>query len=326
MREYIKKFDSANSADGYEINDIPFVSTVSGVTPVNLICNEEDKKIEVTSGGTIEIVDRVAKIRIHYVFVHSYHEAGPVPADKLVVPPYTLLVTDLPNICPSDSRGGWNKSAGNAISADTTVEWNSDACIAKDTPVTLAIGTTKLIQDITYDDELLVWNFDDATFTSATPLWIKAAEVADSYWLCKFENGLELKLVGSNGKSHRVFNYTDQIFEYPQDCVGKEVYTENGITTLLSCELVNEEVEFYNVITNYHMNLFAGGVLTSCRYNNIYPIEKMKFVKDDSELVPYMKYNDAIPKEYYAGLRLSEQTISIADNIEYVHRLISIKL
>lgn len=44
------------------------------------------------------------------------------------------------------------------------------------------------------------------------------------------------------------------------------------------CERVDEEVEYYNIITEKHMNLFAEGILTSCRYNNIYPFtDTMKF-------------------------------------------------
>jgi hypothetical protein len=63
--------------------------------------------------------------------------------------------------------------------------------------------------------------------------------------------------------------------------VGKTTYTESGIAKVLSCDIIEKEVEFYNIITDYHMNLFANGILTSCRYNNLYPIQNMKFVKDD---------------------------------------------
>ena len=192
-------------------------------------------------------------------------------------------------------------------------------CLAKDTPITLANKSTKLIQDITYNDELLVWDFDNAEYSTAKPLWIKKMETTNEYWLCKFSNGSELKMVGPY--AHRVFNYTDQIFAYPQDCVGKEIYTEDGLTTLVSCELVNESIEFYNIITDYHMNLFANHILTSCRYNNIYPIENMKFVKNDRELVSFETYN--VPEKYYIGMRLGEQSIDIKETIKYVDRLIN---
>ena len=48
---------------------------------------------------------------------------------------------------------------------------------------------------------------------------------------------------------HRMFNVTKQSFEYPMNCVGDEVYTIKGIVTVVSCELINEECEYYNIIT-----------------------------------------------------------------------------
>lgn len=197
-----------------------------------------------------------------------------------------------------------------------------ETCMAIDTVISLSSGITKLIQDITYDDELLVWDFDNGQFTSAKPLWIKKQEISSRYYLCKLSDGTEIKLVGTLGKSHRLFNYTDQIFEYPQNCIGKEIFTENGIVTLLSCELINESIEYYNIITNYHINLFANGILTSCRYNNIYQIDHMKFIKDERENVSYSEYT-GIPEKYYIGMRLGEQTIPIEETKKYIRKLIN---
>lgn len=195
-------------------------------------------------------------------------------------------------------------------------------CIVHDTNIQMADGTNKKIQDISYDDNLLVWDFDNGCFTSAKPLWIKKEETAMEYYLCEFENGTTLKLVGSNGKCHRVFNYTDGVFESATDCVGKEVYTIQGITRLVNVTKVYENVKYYNIITEYHMNLFANEVLTSCRYNNIYPIENMKFIgvsKNKHEDIP------GIPSEYVNGMRLKEQSFTIDEMTDYINNLINLK-
>jgi hypothetical protein len=76
--------------------------------------------------------------------------------------------------------------------------------------------------------------------------------------------------------------------------------------TLVEKKVVEEEVTYYNIITDYHMNCFAGNVLTSCRFNNLYPIQDLKFVKDERELVPYLEYAE-LPRKWYDGLRLAEQ-------------------
>ena len=71
------------------------------------------------------------------------------------------------------------------------------------------------------------------------------------------------------------------------------------------------------------MNLFANSILTSCRYNNIYVIKDMKFIKDNRNIVDFAEYNNSIPYEYYVGMRLGEQTIPIKDTIEYIQICIS---
>lgn len=188
-------------------------------------------------------------------------------------------------------------------------------CFVKGTRISVHSGGYKLVEDITYDDELLVWDFDNGRFTYNKPCWIKKAEVASHYYKCTFSNGTELKLVGSDGKCHRVFSIDDNEFLSATDCVGKHVATKDGLAILLSCECVNEPVEFYNIITERHMNLFAENVLTSCRLNNLYPIQDMKFVKDDRPAMPIDRYSK-VAQKYYDALRLGERD---EDDIAWVN-------
>lgn len=217
-------------------------------------------------------------------------------------------------------------------SGGMALEINEDAkligcmapCYIKNTSITLSNLSVKKVQDITYNDELLVWDFDNGCYTSAKPLWIKKTQKSNYYHHCVFENDITLDLVGSDGNCHAVFCVDDNRFEYANNCVGKTVMTEQGTTKLLSCELKYEVVEFYNIITDYHMNCFANGVLTSTKLNNIYPIEDMKFIKDDREHIVYEAYSD-IPIEFYQGLRLSERKIDDIGSLnEKVHRIIAL--
>lgn len=201
-------------------------------------------------------------------------------------------------------------------------------CILKDSLITLSDNSTKVIQDITYDDELLVWNFDEGKYDKAKPLWIKKVQTSTWYYKLTFSDGNTLKVTGTYPNAHRLFNYTDQRFDYANECVGKQVYTLNGIVTLESCEYIEELVEHYNIITDYHMNLFANDVLTSCRYNNLYPIVDMKY--DKSQVKPELlkihaqkfKSNPEILPKYIKGMRLDENTIvSIEDMKSYISNL-----
>lgn len=59
MKEYIKKFESAILADGYVINDVPFMTTVNETPLQNLVCNETGKHLENNEGKVIICTDIV---------------------------------------------------------------------------------------------------------------------------------------------------------------------------------------------------------------------------------------------------------------------------
>lgn len=204
------------------------------------------------------------------------------------------------------------------INGDATLQFYT--CFVKGTKIMLADGMTKTIENVDYNDNLLVWDFDNGCYASAKPLWIKKVQTASSYYLCRFDNGVELKLVGSNGRCHRVFSLDRNMFESATECVGERIMTRSGIAKLLSCERIEETVEFYNIITHTHINLFAEGVLTSCRLNNLYPIADMRFVKENREEKNRADFPN-IDDNMFNGLRLAEQTMSAEEINEYVSRL-----
>ena len=192
-------------------------------------------------------------------------------------------------------------------------------CFVKGTKITLSNGEKKTVDDITYDDELLVWNFDEGKYDSAKPLWIKKVQTTTWYYKLKFSNGLELKVTGTYPEAHSLFSVEDGKFIHANKLVGKKVYTLDGIATLESCKEVHENVEFYNIITNYHMNLFANNILTSTSLNNLYPIKDMKFVKEDRKpAFDVSMFNS----KWVNGLRLDKQQENVT---EYVNNLIRLQ-
>ncbi len=194
-------------------------------------------------------------------------------------------------------------------------------CFAPDTPITLADGTEKAVQDVKYEDELLVWDFDNGCYSQAKPLWIKRVDISTFYHHLTFEDGSVLDLIGPRDRAHRLFCLDTNRFEYGNYCVGKRVMTENGPLLLVSSEIIENDVEYYNVITDYHMNIYANNVLTSTGLNNLYEIENMRYVKTERELIPIEAF-DNIPEKYYCGLRLGEQVDYTIERInEKVRRL-----
>lgn len=158
------------------------------------------------------------------------------------------------------------------------------SCLIAGTLITLADGTTKPIEEITYDDDLLVWDFFNGCFASAKPRWIKVKQTAEVYNKLTFDNGATLGLVGEGGTQgyHRIFNKQACCFTHtgvPETPNGTITFAEDkSEPVLVSQELIHDAVDYYNIITDKHFNLFANGILTSCKCSNMYRIEDMKYV------------------------------------------------
>lgn len=192
-------------------------------------------------------------------------------------------------------------------------------CLAEGTMISLWNGKKKPVEEITYNDDLLVWDFDNGKFANVKPLWIKKPTKSLSYNLLTFSDDTTLRTVGQ----HRIFNKESGKFTYPltdDTPIGTTTFNVKQQEISLVDKIVLEnETNSYNIITNYHMNLFADGILTSNSFNNIYPIENMKFIKDMKEKIS--KFDD-IPNKFHYGMRLHEQNISYDEIKNYIDRLI----
>ena len=210
-----------------------------------------------------------------------------------------------------------------ANGSDVTLNLWYYYCFLPGTQITLADGTTKAVEDIIYNDELKVWNFDEGCYDTAYPIWISRPGRLEKYYVITLEDGTVLKVAGANS-GHKIYNVDEHKFE---GCVtikvGTHVYTENGIKEIVSKETIEENVTYYNLMTDRHINCFAESVLTSMRYNSIYPFsEDMKFIKDGRTPRPYSEFETVgISKYWYDGLRLAEQTDTLERISAYIKRL-----
>ena len=178
--------------------------------------------------------------------------------------------------------------------------WTYAPCFVENTLISTKSGD-KFVQDITYDDDILVWNFDEGRLDYAKPIFIKQEQISDYYWHVTDEDGKTVNLVGSDGKSHRLYNKRTHLFEYPQDIPE------------CKCEEIHESVKYYNIVTAYHFNCFANGILTSKRYSNmLYPItDEMKYDKTVKHTNTCKREQfDFLTDDEFEKLRLSEMEYS----------------
>ena len=156
-------------------------------------------------------------------------------------------------------------------------------CFVKGTKITLAYGTYKNCEDITLDDELLVWDFYKGEYTSAKPLFIQKKKTSPCYNKLTFSDGTVVGYVGHK-EYHRIFNQQSGKFTgtaSEETPIGTITFKDDQTTpTLVSKEMVYKDVEYYNIITENHYNCFTNGILSSCRLSNQYAISDMKYVGD----------------------------------------------
>ena len=106
--------------------------------------------------------------------------------------------------------------------------------------------------------------------------------------------------------------------------IGTTTFNSQGeYVTLVSKEVVEEPIKYYNVMTEYHINLFADDILTSCRLSNMYDIKDMKYIYNSKRNNKYdlSKYDEKLIK----GLRLNEQDIEESKLKEYLDNMLKLK-
>lgn len=224
--------------------------------------------------------------------------------------------------CHSDEYRNYATELPTILDKDETITVTSEfSCLLKGTEITLSDGSVKNIEDVSYEDELLVWDFDNGRLGSSRPSWIKKRQKAGYYFVNRYASGRMLFATGHSdtGWAHRHFDVNRGEFLNTASTVGDLIYTLDGEDRHIACEYVEEECEFYNILTMGHFNLFANGVLTSCRLNNFRKIENMRYVGDlasdrvryDEFASEFMKLGDArvgneIIRHWYDALRCYE--------------------
>ena len=153
--------------------------------------------------------------------------------------------------------------------ADITLyaQW-SRSCVTGDTLVTLADGTQKRIDQVRFDDKILVWDFDkgEYTFANASIIENHGYESNDVIKL-EFEDGTTVKVVNLHGFFDASLNKwvdidADNVFDF----IGHSFTKVNGgsynTVKLVSATVTREYVEAWSILTAYHYNCILEGLFS----------------------------------------------------------------
>jgi len=203
---------------------------------------------------------------------------------------------------------------------------SSSSCVTGDTLITLADGSQKRIDEVSYDDEFIVWDFVTGEYT------VKPAAIINNHGygnyivttVC-FENGKSVNTIGGHGFYHVDTNRFVMLDETNvADYVGHDfvMVTENGNETTKLVDYRTEEkyTESWSVLTAEHHNCIAQGMLTltpgevTGSENYLMPFtigDDMKYdedaMKSDIEtygLYTYEDFSDYVTYEQFMGLNL----------------------
>lgn len=313
------------------LNDtLPYISTTTSTTSTTTTTTPDPANFATVTTNALDMLytdnahvtgvveDGGSSAVTDYGFVWATH-TNPTISDNLISvgsgspAEFEDYPSGLPNGVRVYFRAYATNSSGTAYGVNLDGVPQYIPCLITGTQISLTNGTTKNIEDIDYNDDLLVWNFDEGKFDSAKPVWVAVAKTTNSHNILKFSDGTELKTVIPN-LGHRIFNVEKGQFTYPmtEDTpIGTTTFTQdNKFVNLVYKDIVNEQANFYNILTDKHMNMFANTILTSSKLNNIYPTQDMKFVKDSR--LPRNEFSQ-FPDSLVKGLRLSEQPESYSN-------------
>ena len=183
--------------------------------------------------------------------------------------------------------------------------------------VTLADNTQKKFRDLNYGDLVKVWNFDEGKYDTAPILWKLDVKKSEDYWIITTETGRKINQINN----HRFFCVDTNKFEKARELKGHTVWTVNGPEKVVSVKYVKEPIEYCNAISNYHMNLITEGFLTSIGFNNLYPIENMKYSYKEKRTRNTKPENWPFDSKYFYGIRVDEQYSPDNEIISYIKNL-----
>ena len=216
-----------------------------------------------------------------------------------------------------DSSSG--KITINKITGDVTITASANySCLVKGTKITLANGNTKNIEDITYNDLLLVWNYETGNYTYEYPIWIEKGKTTKTYQKITFSDGTILKTVGKHGVFSKDINAFVSVSDSNNFKIGTKVAKldkNNKIKYIkvTNIETIHEETEYYHVVSTRYYNIFANNILTTdgtVILSNLYQfgnnINWTNRNYNKLSLYDYSLFSDIMPYYMFKGLRVEE--------------------
>lgn len=197
----------------------------------------------------------------------------------------------------------------------------SNQCLVEGTPILLADGTTKNIEDINYDDLLMVYDHENGGFTNEYPIWIEKGKKANNYQKITFNDGSVLKTYGTHGIFSADLNRYVNVLNNNEFHVGSRIIRFNAdgskkIVTVTNIETKTEDINYYYVASTRYYNVISEGFLTNngleftsflYSFNDdlTWGIERDNYLAQN-DFFRYEDWKGIFPEYLFKGLRMEE--------------------
>lgn len=233
----------------------------------------------------------------------------------------------------------------NIINDDITITVSTsytDVCLVKGTKIKV-VGGYKNIEDIRYDDLLVVYSYELGKEVYEYPIKIEKEGTTDYYQQITFSDGSILKTFGAHGIFSKDANKFVSVLDRDNFDIGTTVIKisdkELKEVKVAKIENVEEKTTYYNISSTRYLNVIANDFLTTdpiLPISNIFNFyENIKWGEDrnkylqTTDFIPYELLKDYFPKHLYDGIRMGEAKYLINQGIinveEYVNRFNSIE-
>ena len=221
----------------------------------------------------------------------------------------------------------YDSSSGNVIINKVTGDINivasaeDNQCLVEGTPILLADGTTKNIEDINYDDLLMVYDHENGGFTYEYPVWIEKSKKASYYQKTTFSDGSTLNTFGTHGVFSADLNKYVNVLNVKEFHVGSNIIKFNSnrtmeIVTVTNIDYIKEDITYYYVASTRYYNVIANGFLTnngieftsflySFNSDLTWGKEREEYLQQN-DFFQYENWKNYFPKYLFYGLRMDE--------------------
>ena len=210
----------------------------------------------------------------------------------------------------------------------------SNGCVTPDTLVTLADGTQKEIQHVTYEDQLLVWDFVKGEYTAMPAIVVRNHGYSDYRVITLyFNDGTTIDVIAEHGFFDVDLNEFVMIGEENvDDYIGHSFVKADGEFTTVTLDSYSVREEYtaaYSILTAIHYNCVLGDMFTLTPNviggNYFMPFdvgEDMKFDADKMQadiekygLFTYEEFADLVTEEQFYALNAPYVKVAVGKGI-----------